>query len=94
MLVITLGREGALAILGERSYRIPVLEIPVASAAGAGDAVLAGLAVALSENKPIQDGLRLGFACATAVCLNYATADCRKTDVEKLLPQVELIEYR
>ena len=94
MLVITLGREGALVILGERSYRIPVLEIPVASAAGAGDAVLAGLAVALSEDKPIEYGLRLGFACAAAVCLNYATADCRKTDVEKLLPQVELIEYR
>ena len=94
MLVITLGREGALAILGERAYHIPVLEIPVASAAGAGDAVLAGLAVALSEDKPIQDGLRLGFSAAAAVCLNYATADCRKADVERLLPQVELIEYR
>jgi 1-phosphofructokinase family hexose kinase len=94
MLVITLGREGALAILGERAYRIPVLDIPVASAAGAGDAVLAGLAAALSENKPIQDGLRLGFASASAVCLNYATADCRRADVERLLPQVELVEYK
>jgi len=93
MLVITLGKEGALAILGERAYRIPVLKIPVASAAGAGDAVLAGLAAALSEGKPIEDGLRLGFASAAAVCLNTATADCHRTDVERLLLQVELIAY-
>jgi len=93
MLVVTLGKEGALALLGERSYHIPILDIPVASAAGSGDAVLAGLAAALSEAKPIEDGLRLGFAAAAAVCLNYATADCRRADVERLLPQVKLIKY-
>jgi 1-phosphofructokinase family hexose kinase len=93
MLVITLGKEGALAILGECAYRIPVLKIPVASAAGAGDAVLAGLAVALSGGKPVETGLRLGFAAAAAVCLNFATADCRRADVERLLPQVELLKY-
>jgi len=92
-LIITLGKEGALAVLHGRAYRIPVLKIHVASAAGAGDSVLAGLAVALSEGKPIEDGLRLGFAAAAAVCLNYATADCRRADVERLMPQVELIEY-
>jgi len=93
-LVITLGKEGALAVLHDRAYRIPVLKIPVASAAGAGDSVLAGLAAAISEGRPIEDGLRLGFAAAAAVCLNHATADCRRADVERLLPQVELIEYR
>ncbi len=94
MLVITLGQQGALAILAGHAYSIPVLKIPVASTAGAGDSVLAGLAVALSEGKPIEDGLRLGFAAAAAVCLNTATADCRRADVERLLPQVQLIEYR
>jgi 1-phosphofructokinase family hexose kinase len=92
-LVITLGREGALAVLAGRAYRIPVLKIPVVSTAGAGDAVLAGLAAALSEGKPIEDGLRLGFAAAAAVCLTPATADCRKADVERFLPQIELLPY-
>jgi len=92
-LVITLGKEGALAVLPGRSYRVPVLKIPVASAAGAGDAVLAGLAAALSEGMPVEDGLRLGFAAAAAVCVNTATADCRRADVERLLPQVELVGY-
>jgi 1-phosphofructokinase family hexose kinase len=92
-LVITLGSEGALAVLPGRAYRIPVLKIPVTSTAGAGDAVLAGLAAALSQGKPIEDGLRLGFAAAAAVCLMPATADCRKADVERLLPQIELAPY-
>jgi len=93
MLVITLGKEGALAVLTDRAYRIPVLKVPVVSAAGAGDAVLAGLAAALSEGRSIEDGLRLGLAAAAAVCLNPATADCRRVDVEGLLPQVELLVY-
>jgi 1-phosphofructokinase family hexose kinase len=93
-LVITLGKEGALAVLPGRAYSIPVLKIPVVSTAGAGDAVLAGLAAALSEGRSLEDGLRLGFAAAAAVCLTAATADCRRADVERLLPQVELIDYR
>jgi len=92
-LVITLGKEGALAVLPGRAYSIPVLKIPVVSTAGAGDAVLAGLAAALSEGKSIEDGLRLGFAAAAAVCLTPATADCRNADVRRLLPQVQLVEY-
>jgi 1-phosphofructokinase family hexose kinase len=92
-LVITLGKEGALAVLPGRAYSIPVLKIPVASTAGAGDAVLAGLAAALSEGRSMEDGLRLGFAAAAAVCLTPATADCCNADVQKLLPQVRLVEY-
>ena len=92
-LVITLGKEGALAVLPGCAYRIPALAVPVVSTAGAGDAVLAGLAAALSEGKPFEEGLKLGFAAAAAVCLTPATADCRRADVERLLPQIELAPY-
>jgi 1-phosphofructokinase family hexose kinase len=92
-LVITLGKEGALAVLQDRAYCIPVLQIPVVSTAGAGDAVLAGLATALSQGNPLEAGLRLGFAAAAAVCLTPATADCRRADVERFLPQIELVPY-
>ncbi|NMB89405.1 MAG: 1-phosphofructokinase family hexose kinase [Chloroflexi bacterium] len=93
MVVATLGEEGALAVLGDRAYRIPPLKVKVVSTAGAGDAVLAGLAYALSEKKPLEDGLRLGTAAAAAVIMTPATADCRREDVEALLPKVELIPY-
>lgn len=91
--IITLGDEGALAVLQDRAYRIPPLPIDVVSPAGAGDAVLAGLAASIERGQPIEEGLRLGAAAAAAVCLLPGTAVCRRADVERLLPQVELIPY-
>lgn len=91
--IVTLGSEGALAILTNRSYFIPVLKIPVVSSAGAGDGVLAGVSAALATGKTIEEGLCQGFAAAAAVCLTPATADCRRGDVERLQPQIQLIPY-
>jgi 6-phosphofructokinase 2 len=64
--------------------------VQVVSSAGAGDAVLAGLAAAIARGGTLEDGLRLGAAAAAAVCLLPATADCRREDIERLLPQVKL----
>lgn len=94
MVIATLGEEGALAVLGDRAYQIPPIKVKVASTAGAGDAILAGLADALANRKPLEDGLRLGFAAAAAVIMTPATADCRRADVEALLPKVQLLPYR
>ncbi len=91
--IITLGAQGALAILNHASYRIPALDVTVKSAAGAGDAVLAGLAHAIHHKNQIEEGLHLGIALATAVCLHPATAAYHVPDMETFLPQVELISY-
>lgn len=88
--VITLGGDGALAVLTDRAYFIPPLAIDVVSASGAGDAVLAGMAAAVHHNWPMEDGLRMGAAAAAAVCLMPGTADLRRADYERLLPQVRL----
>jgi 1-phosphofructokinase family hexose kinase len=92
-LVITLGEMGSLAILPDKTYQIPVLPVEVVSTAGAGDGMLAGLSAALAGGWPLEEGLRLGTAMAGAVCMQLATADCRKTDIENLLPRVQLIPY-
>lgn len=91
--VITLGGEGGLAVLPDRAWRIPPIPVEVISPAGAGDAVLAGMAASFERGEPLEDGLRLGFAAATAVLLQPGTADCRRADVEAFLPQVQLLPY-
>jgi 1-phosphofructokinase family hexose kinase len=91
--ILTLGDEGALAVLPDKAYRIPPLKVDVVSAAGAGDGVLAGLAASIERREPIENGLRLGIAAASAICLMPGTADCRREDVERLLSQVELVAY-
>lgn len=90
VVVLTLGAEGALAVQAEKTWRIPVLDAPVVSSAGAGDGVLAGLAAALSQGKPLEEGLRLGFAAAAAVLQTPGTADCRRADVEQFVPEIVL----
>jgi 1-phosphofructokinase family hexose kinase len=94
MVLVTLGAQGALAVCGDQAYRIHIPQVQVVSPAGAGDAVLAGLASAFSEGKPVLDGLRLGFAAATAVLLTPATADCRKEDVYHFLDKIEITPYQ
>ena len=92
--VVTLAAEGALAVLKEASYRIPAPRIEVIeNTAGSGDGILAGIAYALSKHLPLEDGIRLGIAAAGAVIMTPAAADCRKDDIERLLPTVELIPY-
>jgi 1-phosphofructokinase family hexose kinase len=91
--IITLDADGALAVLPDRAYFIPPINVEVVSAAGAGDAVLAGLAASIHRRQPIEEGLRLGIATATAVLLRPGTGDCSRADVERFLPQVQLLPY-
>ena len=92
-LAITLGDDGAMLILPDKAYRVPTVAVEVVSTAGAGDGVLAGIAAGLSNGWPAEEGIRLGIAMAGAVCMQLATADCRKEDIEKILPQVKLIPF-
>lgn len=91
--VISLGADGAVAVLADRAYRIPPIDVDVVTATGAGDGILAGITYALYKNLPIEDGLRFGVAAATAICLNLGTAYYEVEDLRRFLPLVELIPY-
>jgi 1-phosphofructokinase len=86
--IVTMGEEGAIAVFEEGTYSIEPLSIPVTSAAGAGDGVLAGMALAYSRRKSPENGLRQGFALAGAILKTLATADFMVEDYEELLPQI------
>jgi 1-phosphofructokinase len=91
--IITLDKDGALAVLADRALHVRPREVEVVSSADAADAVLAGLAAAISRGGSIEDGLRLGVAAAAAVCMMLGTAACARTDVERLLTQVRIETY-
>lgn len=89
--VVSLGARGGLAVLGDRVLRVQTPSVPVVSTAGAGDGILAGLALALANQRPLEEGLRQGFAAAAAVVATEATADCRLEDIRRML---ELVKVR
>ena len=86
--IVTMGVEGAVAVLEDKSYYIEPLSVPVVSAAGAGDGVLAGMALACSRGEPLEHGLQQGFALASAILKTLATADFQIEDYHELLPQI------
>ncbi len=89
-LIITLGSEGAIAVFGEASYFIHPLSLPVVSVAGAGDGVLAGMALAYLRKESFEYGLRHGFALAGAILQTLPTADLEVKDYEELLSQISI----
>jgi 1-phosphofructokinase len=88
--IVTSGEEGAIAVFGERMYAIDPVSVPVASAAGAGDGVLAGMALAYSRGESLEYGLQHGFALAGAILQTLPTADFRVEDYQHLLPQISI----
>jgi len=91
--VITLGAEGALAVVPGEAWRVHPIRVEVVSAAGAGDCVLAGIASSILRGQHITEGLRLGVAAATATLLHLATAEVTPADVERFMPQVVIEPY-
>jgi len=89
--VVTSGSQGAWAFSAEDECFIPSLPLDPVNTAGAGDGLMAGLAVGLSQRWPWVKALRLGVAAAAAVCLTPGTAECHKEDIERFLPQVQII---
>jgi 1-phosphofructokinase family hexose kinase len=83
--IVTLGDEGAIAVLDDGRYFIPPVTVSTESTAGAGDGVLAGMAMAYYRKEPLHKGLYYGFALAGAVVQTLATADFEISDYERML---------
>lgn len=88
--IVTLGEEGAIAVCEEDSFFVHPLNVTVVSAAGAGDGVLAGMALAYERRESFEYGLKQGFALAAAILKTLGTADFRLEDYRELLPQIRI----
>jgi 1-phosphofructokinase family hexose kinase len=93
IVIATLGEKGALAVSNEASLIIEPPQVNVKNTAGAGDAIIAGVAHALAEKLPLEEGLRLGFAAAASVCTSLATASCNREEVDAFMDQVQISKF-
>jgi ribokinase len=85
--VITLGSEGALVASDEGTHHVPALPVKVVDTTAAGDAFVAGLAVALLRDSPLMEAVRFASA-AGAIAVTRAGAQPslpRASEVEALL---------
>lgn len=85
MICVSLGEKGAYISTRQGAYCCQSAPVAVRSLQGAGDAMVAGICMALEQNLPLCDILRYGVALAGATIATEGTRPGEKAHFEKLL---------
>jgi 1-phosphofructokinase len=88
--VVTRGRDGAVAVSDQRYLRGLAPRVRAVSAVGSGDSFLAGVILTLSRGGGMEEALRLGIAAGTATVLTLGTELCHRREVDILLSRVKV----
>ena len=87
-LIVTLGADGAIACDAHSCWRCPSPKIQPVSAVGSGDSFAAGLALALHDNQPLPEALKLAVACGAANAMTPKAGFLEKGQVDRLVQSV------
>lgn len=88
--IVSMGADGAICARGSSTWRIRPPEVERRSTVGSGDAMVAGLAVALARGDGMEEGLRLGTAAGAATAMTAGTALGTAADVATVLGRVRI----
>ncbi len=84
ILVISLGSAGALMVSEDVIERIRQPTVPIVSKVGAGDSMVAGIVLSLSQGKTLRDSVLFGVVTGAAAVMTPGTELCRREDAERL----------
>ncbi|WP_026317334.1 ribokinase [Ahrensia kielensis] len=86
-LIITLGADGALAIIDGKEYSAKSPKIEAVDTVGAGDTFCGALAVALSEGQPVEAVLKFACAAGALACLQAGAQPAipLRADIDKMI---------
>lgn len=84
VVALTLGHLGALLVTRDAMWSAPPLDIPVASAVGAGDSFVGGLVWGLQQGLALEQAFAWGIAAGSAALLHAGTGLCRHEDIVRL----------
>jgi len=93
MIMLSLGKEGAIFITADDKYDIKPLKLNVKSTVGAGDAMVAGLAYGLENEINLEKMLKTAAACSSATLIREGTEMGSREDVEKLRNEIKVIKF-
>jgi 6-phosphofructokinase 2 len=81
---VTMGYEGALLANRDGVLRLPSLDVPAASAVGAGDSFLAAMIYALASGRDVREAFRFGIAGGAAAVLTPGSGLAEPTEIRHL----------
>lgn len=88
--ILTRGAQGVIWATKDGVQHIPTLKVDVVDSVGAGDAFNAGLAVGLSEKRPLVEAITLGITTASLSTQKRETIESYpyREEVDKILGEV------
>ena len=88
MIMLSLGKKGAVFLTEDEQLKIEALKLDVKSTVGAGDAMVAGLAIGLDNNLKTIEMITLAAACSSASLIKEGTEMGKKEDVNNLKKKI------
>jgi 6-phosphofructokinase 2 len=90
---LTCGADGAMLITATAALQASLnVDIEVVSTVGAGDSFLGGFVATLASGKSFDAAFKVAVAAGSAAVTSPGTELCRKDDVARLLPHVQIKE--
>ena len=90
MVVISLGQKGAMLITKKETIYATAPKVKPISVVGAGDSMIAGMALKIVQGGSTSEMLRFGVAGGTAAVLTPGTELCKIEGFKRILPKVEI----
>jgi 6-phosphofructokinase 2 len=89
VMVVSMGKEGAMLVTKDTQLQVKPPDVEVHSTVGAGDSMVGGMLMALSNEWGLEDILYYGIAAGTAATMNHGTELCKKDDTERLFAKMK-----
>lgn len=89
MVVVSLGARGAMAVTSCENLWLPAISVRAVSGVGAGDAMVAGITVALSREWPLGAAVRYGICAAAAKLQTPGTSVFARAAVDRYFENIE-----
>ncbi|MCD8300218.1 MAG: 1-phosphofructokinase [Clostridiales bacterium] len=87
-MVISMGSSGALYVTADETVYAEGLKVPVGSTVGAGDSVVAAMAVAEEADMSLEEAARLSTATGAANVMCSGTQAAEYSTIQELMPRV------
>lgn len=94
MMMVTLGRDGALVSTNDGVWWGKPPEIPFISAVGSGDAAAAAFVYSVENGGTAAEALKLAVGAGAANAMTFGAGFCKRDDILQLARQVEVSRLR
>lgn len=89
---VSMGKSGALFVMGEKKVSCPALSVKAHSTVGAGDAMVAALSYAWDQKLDEKETVKLCMAASAGAVTTIGTKPPSRALIDELMEQVEIIE--